>query len=168
MGRVFVGLGSNLGDRLHFLERAVSALEMLPGFRLLKRSFIYETEPVGLTEQPEFLNMVVELATSLPARELLKELKSVEQTLGRTATKRWGPREIDLDLLYHGDTVLDEDGFHIPHQEIPNRKFVLVPLNEIAPDFLDPRRKTAIATLLRQCKDTSKVQKATLTISPHF
>lgn len=168
MGRVFVGLGSNLGDRLHFLERAVSALEMLPGSRLLKRSFIYETEPVGLKEQSEFLNMAVELATSLPARELLKELKSIEQTLGRTATNRWGPREIDLDLLYDGNTVLDEEGLHIPHQEISNRKFVLVPLNEIAPDFLDPRLKTTVAALLRQCKDTSKVQKATLTTSQHF
>lgn len=160
MARVFIGLGTNLGDRLNFLRRALEEIRNLRQTILKNCSSIYETEPVGVKEQPRFLNMVVELDSSLSPRELFQHLKNIEQLLGRTKSERWGPREIDLDLLYYGDEVMNESELRLPHPEIAKRRFVLVPMKDIAAEFLDPLHKRTIAELLLCCSDTSAVRKS--------
>lgn len=159
MNRVFVGLGSNMGDRLGFLQKAVKALEDAPGLTLRSVSSVYETEPVGKKDQPQFLNAVVELSCSMAARECLAKLKETEHTIGRTPSERWGPREIDLDLLYFHDTIIDGPHLAVPHPGVAQRRFVLEPLAEIAADFIDPVRGRSIRELLESCTDVSSVVK---------
>lgn len=131
--RAFLGLGSNLGDRLANLVRAVGALNS-HGIEVGRVSSVYETDPVG-PPQPEFLNAVCEISTDLAPRDLLAVLKSIEKEIGRTHSERWGPREIDLDILLYGQTSIDEPGLVVPHPELTKRDFVLVPLLEIAADL---------------------------------
>lgn len=157
--RAFLGLGSNIGEREGWLTKAITALSGTSGITVVRKSSLYRTEPVGVKEQPEFLNMVLEVDTSSRPAELLRTVKSIEQQLGRTSSQRWGPREIDIDLLYYGDIVLNEPGLQIPHPEATKRRFVLVPLSEIAESFTDPLRKLSIAHLLKICPDTSGVRK---------
>ncbi len=164
--QIFVGLGSNVGDRFAFLQRAVGELARLERTKVGACSSVYETEPVGVKNQREFLNMVVQLETSLAPRELVLLLKSIELSLGRQATAKWGPREIDLDLLYYGDAVITEETLRIPHAELSHRRFVLVPLKEIAENFLDPLRKLTVGELLRVCSDTSSVRKTSRSFLP--
>ena len=163
--KVFISLGSNLGDRLQYMQRAVGAITQLPSTKVSTISSVYETEPVGEKNQPEFYNAVVELSTTLGPFELFKGLKGIEQSLGRTKTKRWGPREIDLDVLYYGTQVMDVTELSIPHPEIHNRRFVLVPLSEIAADFLDPATRQSVKQLLAQCVDTNTVATTSLKIN---
>ena len=113
--RVFVGLGSNLGDRLEYLKAAVAALRSSSAVEVVRTSSVYETKPVGGPEQPLFLNAVAELRTDLGPRDLLRRLQAIETEVGRTPGEPWGPREIDLDLLLFGTEVLDEDGLEVPH-----------------------------------------------------
>jgi 2-amino-4-hydroxy-6-hydroxymethyldihydropteridine diphosphokinase len=103
--------------------------------------------------------MVIELHTDMPSENFIQELKDIERTIGRTVSKRWGPREIDLDLLYYGSEVFNNDTLHVPHPEIANRRFVLVPMKEIAASFFDPLRHLTIAELLQRCADTNAVRK---------
>lgn len=131
--RAYIGIGTNLGDRVANLDRAVQALAML-GTVLVKSSF-YRTAPWGNLEQPWFLNAVVLLQTQLPPRELLVHMRDAEQRLGRTARERWGPREIDLDLLLYDDLEIDEPDLRVPHPYLRERAFVLVPLAEIDDRF---------------------------------
>jgi 2-amino-4-hydroxy-6-hydroxymethyldihydropteridine diphosphokinase len=159
MSRIFIGIGSNLGDRAAYLRRALSELEHLHLTTLKKYSSIYETEPVGVKEQPKFLNMVVEVDSLLRPEDLVRELKDIETRVGRTGHEHWGPREIDLDLLYYGGEMLNESALQVPHPEISNRRFVLVPLKEIAAEFQDPLRHLNIGELLQRCSDTSSVRK---------
>ena len=147
--RVFLGLGSNVGDRLRQIERAIEALASTPGVELVARSRIYETEPWGHREQPRFLNTVVEIRTALPPLELLRKLQEIEKALGRRLRERWGPREIDLDLLLYGDRVICDDELHVPHPHLHERAFVLVPLAELAPDVRHPQLCKEIPELLR-------------------
>lgn len=133
----FIGLGSNLGDRLSNLRRAVTKLTFTDRMDVLVASSVYETDPVG-PPQPDFLNAVVEIRTTLGPRELLDVLKDIEAALGRSEGARWGPREIDLDLLLYGDKQVNTAGLSVPHPEMTKRAFVLVPLAEIAPDVIVP------------------------------
>lgn len=165
--RVFIGLGSNLGERIQFLQKGIAALEAIPMTHIVAASSVYETEPVGLKEQPPFLNAVVEIQISLGPVELVKTLKAIEEQIGRTESVRWGPREVDLDLLCYGEKVLHEGRFIIPHPEIAKRKFVLVPLAEIAADFIDPSGALTIGELLSQCVDTSGVIKTHYKLEYH-
>jgi len=135
---VFVGLGSNLGDRRANLEAAVEKLAREPGVRVVRRSSLYETEPVGVADQPWFLNAVLEIETKLAAGELLRTLKRIERELGRRPGRRWGERLIDLDLLLYGEQPLAEPDLTVPHPEMWRRLFVLVPLAELAPDLRAP------------------------------
>jgi 2-amino-4-hydroxy-6-hydroxymethyldihydropteridine diphosphokinase len=128
--RAFVGLGSNLGDRLANLQRAVGLLAARNGVTVVASSRVYETAPVG-PAQPDYLNAVVEAATILGAREVLETCLSVEEELGRVRAERWGPRLIDLDLLLFGDQTIDEPGLTVPHPRMFERLFVLVPLVEL-------------------------------------
>jgi 2-amino-4-hydroxy-6-hydroxymethyldihydropteridine diphosphokinase len=159
MAQVFIGLGSNLGNRTKYLEQAVQALAGQNGILIKSVSSVYETEPVGVKEQPQFLNQVVELETTIEPSDLMKQLKTIEHAIGRTETERWGPREIDLDLLYYNSIVYNDEFLRVPHPEIANRRFVLVPMKEIAPSFVDPLRKQTVEELLHHCQDTSTVRK---------
>lgn len=135
---VYIGLGSNLGDRQANLEAAVERLRGVPGVRMLRRSRLYETEPVGVPDQPWFLNGVVEVETTLSPVELLSRLKRIETELGRRSGRRWGERLIDLDLLLYGDQSVNEDDLVVPHPEMWRRLFVLTPLAELTPNLRVP------------------------------
>ncbi|MFC3549782.1 2-amino-4-hydroxy-6-hydroxymethyldihydropteridine diphosphokinase [Lysobacter cavernae] len=134
----FVGLGSNLGDSVGTVRTALSALDTLAQTRLLRASRLYRTPAWGVTEQPDFINAVAMLETSLTPPALLAGLLAIEHRAGRDrradGSDRWGPRTLDLDLLLYGDAVVDEPGLHVPHPHLHERAFVLVPLVEIAPD----------------------------------
>jgi 2-amino-4-hydroxy-6-hydroxymethyldihydropteridine diphosphokinase len=129
---VWLALGSNLGDRAGYLEAARAALPKA-GITVVKASRVAETEPVGVRDQPRFLNQVLEVETSLEPRPLLDAVKNLEQQLGRTASERWGPREIDIDILTYGGRTVDEVGLHIPHAELQNRPFLLKLLEDLKP-----------------------------------
>jgi len=135
---VFLGLGSNLGDRLGNLARALEAAERLPDTRLLAVSEAVETEPWGLAEQPPFANAVARFASGLSAESLLRALKQIERQLGRTDAQRYGPRVIDIDLLLVGDEEWDTAELTVPHPRLHERAFVLVPLLEIEPSASAP------------------------------
>jgi 2-amino-4-hydroxy-6-hydroxymethyldihydropteridine diphosphokinase len=139
--RAYVGLGANLGDRERTLRAAVDALAAEEGIEVVSVSTLRETEPVGVGEQPRFLNGAVELETTLTARELLDRLLAVEQRFGRVRIPgEHGPRTLDLDLLLYGDEVIDEPGLTVPHPRLHERRFVLEPLAELAPGLVVPGR----------------------------
>lgn len=166
MGRVFVSLGSNIGDRLGFLQKAVDALGNAPGFKVKIASPVYETEPVGKKDQPQFLNAAAELDSLLSPDSVLVNLQQIERLVGRTPSQKWGPREIDLDLIYVGNLVVKSPMLRLPHPEVAMRRFVLTPLAAIAPDFVDPLRKRTLRDLLSTCPDVCEVVKTSWMI--HF
>ena len=143
MAKVFLGIGSNLGDRWANLERAVELLGARPQIEVLRISSFYETAPVGCTEQPDFLNAVALVETSLKPRELLQAILGIENQMGRLRTIRWGPRVIDIDILLYDGEQMDEEDLCIPHPRMMERGFVLRPLAEIAPDLILPDGRTA-------------------------
>lgn len=147
----FVGLGGNLGEVAATLRTATDALARLPGTRLLRASGLYRTPAWGLEQQPDFINGVVALETRLDPRELLDELLRIERESGRERDggPRWGPRTLDLDLLLHGDAVVDQPGLRLPHPHLHERAFALVPLLEIAADILIPGQGSARDALSR-------------------
>ncbi|MGE5618216.1 MAG: 2-amino-4-hydroxy-6-hydroxymethyldihydropteridine diphosphokinase [Sphingomonadaceae bacterium] len=133
----YLSLGSNVGDRLAHLRQAVDLLSATPGISVQRVAGVYETEPVGVEDQPWFLNTVVEVSTELAPRDLLSAVKAVERSVGRTPTFRWGPREIDVDIvLYEGVEVSDGD-LTVPHPRMRERLFVLLPLRELCPSWRD-------------------------------
>ena len=134
--RVFIALGTNLGDRHANLQEAKKALS--PSVEIVQESSIYQTEPWGYADQPDFYNQVIEVSTSLEPLELLALLKSIENNMGREKSFRNAPRIIDLDILLYGQHVLHEDNLHIPHPDLHKRAFVLVPMVEIAPELVHP------------------------------
>jgi 2-amino-4-hydroxy-6-hydroxymethyldihydropteridine diphosphokinase len=133
---VFLGLGANLGDRRANIECALALLAPVCG--PLRRAALYATPPWGDTDQPEYLNTVAQGHTSLSPRGLLAAVKDVERLVGRTATRRWGPRVVDVDILSYGGQVVDEPDLSIPHARLHERAFVLVPLAKLAPDWRHP------------------------------
>jgi len=145
--RVHLSLGSNLGDRRANLRAALQALGRLEGVELLTVSHCYETEPMGMADQPAFLNMAAEIETERVPLELLNAVKEIEDRLGRTPAPRWGPRVVDIDLILWGDQVMNSDALTLPHGEFRKRAFVLRPLAEIAPDAVDPVTGKTVAQL---------------------
>ena len=137
MARAFIGMGSNLGDSEKTIESAVAALQEA-GVKVLCRSSLIRTAPVGKTDQPDFLNGVIEIETEQRPRALLDLLMGVEDRLGRVRVERWGPRTIDLDILLYDDEIIHEPGLKVPHPRMHERSFVLQPLCEIAPDVRHP------------------------------
>ena len=149
MTRAYVGLGANLGQREETLGRAVELLGQAPGVDVVAVTELRETDPVGVVEQPRFLNGAVALETTLTARELLDLLLDVERELGRVRAERWGPRVVDLDLLLYGDATLDEPGLRVPHPRLHERRFALEPLAELDPDLAIPGRGRVSELLAR-------------------
>lgn len=143
----YLGLGSNLGDREEFLREAVRQLSENPRVEIAAISSFYETAPVGYTDQPDFINVVIKVKTTLSPQKLLEICLSTEKKIGRLRTIRWGPRVIDIDVLLYNDLKVDEKDLQIPHPRMLEREFVIRPLAEIAPDLILPNGKTARETL---------------------
>ncbi len=150
---ICLGLGSNLGDREGNIAAAVARLAAWPGVSVEKVSSLYETAPVGYTDQPDFLNAVIAVVTTLGPRELLTACLAVERGLGRERSVRWGPRTVDIDVLFYDDVVLDSDELTLPHPRFHERCFVLVPLAEIAGDAPVFAGKTAAELAAACCGD---------------
>lgn len=155
---VYVGLGSNVGDRLRSLATAVVKLGQLPSTAVTAVASIYATDPVGVEDQEEFLNSATKLCTELSLKDFHAGVKRIEQEIGRLERKRWGPREIDIDILLFGTEMGGQLGITVPHPEMTNRNFVLVPLAEIGGAVIHPRLKMTIETLKNQCTDHHAVR----------
>ena len=151
MAIVYIGIGSNLGNREENCEKAINLLSQ-KGIEVLKRSSFYETEPRGVKEQPKFINAALEVETDLEPEELLKTIKGIETDLGRVSGIRWGPRLIDLDILLYDDLTVKTDNLEIPHPGVKDRDFVLIPLSDIAPDKVHPVLKKSIKELLSEIR----------------
>jgi len=135
--KAFIAIGSNLGDRMKNIEIALKKMEDY-GLRIIKKSSIIETEPYGFKEQGKFLNGVILIETDLDPFELLNLLLNIEKEMGRERKIRWGPRNIDLDIIFYDDLIINTDNLKIPHPDAHNRTFVMGPLSEIDPDFVHP------------------------------
>jgi 2-amino-4-hydroxy-6-hydroxymethyldihydropteridine diphosphokinase len=146
-GRAFLSLGSNLEDREGNLRRALELLGATSGIEVAMVSSLYETRPVGVTEQPDFINLVAEVEASLDSHQLLRRCLEVENEMGRVREAHWGPRLIDVDVLLYGDEVSKDEELVLPHPEMLNRAFVLVPLLEIAPGLEMPDGRPVAAAL---------------------
>lgn len=157
MTTIYLSLGSNIGNRRQQLERAVELLSDTEGIRIVKTSSIYETAPVGGVAQDDFYNLCVTLNTSLTAQQVLAVCQSIEQQLARVRKIHWGPRTIDLDILLVEDQVIDEPTLQVPHPYMLDRSFVLIPLNEIAPDAVHPLAQQKISELVYDDPEVRKL-----------
>ena len=146
--RAFIGAGANLGEPVRQIRQALDELKKSPGVRLGAVSSLYRTQPMGPIAQPPFVNAVFSLECGISAQELLALLLSVEEKMGRIRRERWGPRVIDLDLLFFDEAIICEQGLEVPHPRLHERRFVLTPLVEIAPDIIHPVLKKSAFDLL--------------------
>lgn len=146
MALIHISIGSNIGDRQANCRNAIERLKD-KGIFVIKASSMYETKPWGVEKQADFINIAVEAETPLLPKQLLKALKEIEKEMGRQESIKWGPRMIDLDILFYDDAVIDTEYLHIPHQLLHKRNFVLMPLLEIAPDKVHPALKKTVRQL---------------------
>jgi 2-amino-4-hydroxy-6-hydroxymethyldihydropteridine diphosphokinase len=158
MINVFLLLGSNLGNRELFLQQAVQLIEQNVA-PVTQASGIYETQSWGKTDEPDYLNQVVQLITELPAQIVLERILDIEIILGRKRDVKWGSRIIDIDILFYGDKIINEPGLIVPHPELHNRRFTLEPLGELAPDLIHPVLKKSVLELKKELKDGLIVKK---------
>lgn len=149
---VYLGLGSNVGDREEYIEQAVFLIGKLKGSEILRRSANYETEAEGNADQPAFINCVVEIKTTIPPHKLLEETQNIENALGREREIEWGPRTIDIDILLYGNQIISEDKLQIPHALMHERLFVLQPLKELVPRLMHPVLEKTITALYDERK----------------
>lgn len=153
---IYLLLGTNLGDRIQMLNRAIDLIAERVGTVVLQSS-LYETAPWGVTDQPDYLNQVLTVDTKLKPEELLVQTQAIEQELGRVRLAKWGARVIDIDILYYDQFILQTDTLTIPHPFLHQRRFTLVPLDEVAPDFIHPILHKTTRELLAECEDRSEV-----------
>jgi 2-amino-4-hydroxy-6-hydroxymethyldihydropteridine diphosphokinase len=156
--KTYLLLGSNLGNRAENLHYAVREISRLCG-PIITTSAIYETAPWGEADQPWFFNQVIEIHTALPPEDLLKQLQHIETAAGRVRHKKWGPRILDIDILYYGEHPVLTGQLTVPPAALPHRRFALVPLAELAPNLVLPRFGCTVKELLEQCTDTLTVRK---------
>ena len=153
---IYLLLGSNLGNRIELLNNAIKNIGIHLG-QISEISKLYETAPWGISEQPAFLNQVVKIKSNLLPMELLAKIQFIETDMGRVRHEKWGERKIDIDILYYNDLIFDSTELKIPHPEIQNRRFTLVPLVELAPEFMHPKLLLNNAKLLNECDDSLSV-----------
>ena len=158
MNTAYISLGSNMGDRESYLEKAINILGSHGKIEVTKRSSMYETDPVGFTEQDQFLNMVIEIRTSLSPETLLHQCLQVEIDLGREREFKWGPRIIDLDILLFNHETIEAENLLIPHPRMQERAFVLIPLLEVAPSIEHPSFNAPLAEFLDEIPDKEGVR----------
>lgn len=151
MNRVYIAFGSNIGDRYDIVNKAFKLIEENK-MKIIKISNIYETEPYGYKDQPPFINGVILVETYLSCRQVLEKLLSIEKALGRERIVRWGPRTIDLDIIFYNDEIYNEDDLVVPHIDMKNREFVLKPLCDISPEFVHPIFKKSVLELYNELK----------------
>jgi len=156
---VYIGIGSNLGDKIGQCERAIAEILRVDQHKLLAKSSLFKTKPIGDTSQDWFVNGVIKIETDLEPLELLQVLQEVESRLGRRKTSRWGPRTIDLDILFYDDEEVQMENLQIPHPLLHERQFVLIPLAEIDRGFVHPVLKRSIGELLEDLKENQGVKK---------
>ena len=157
----FIAIGSNMDSPADNCIEAANLLDGHPAISVSDRSSLYETEPFGKNDQDWFINSVVEVTTHLSPELLFKACLAIEKEMGRVREEKWGPRVIDLDILFYDDFVFKERGLEIPHPGIAERSFVLEPMNEIAPDFVHPKLKKSIETLLEEIENPQQVNRLT-------
>lgn len=162
MATAYLGLGSNLGDKKQNLTQALRLLSSR--VKIMKMSSVYETEPVGYSEQPLFFNIVCQVSTTLSPQELLRFAKEIEYQMGRKASFRNAPRIIDIDMLFYDDQIIHTEELTVPHPHLTERAFVLVPFAEIGPGFVHPEKKKNIAQLLNNLEPVTGVQRLSETI----
>ena len=153
----YIGIGSNLGEKVENCRRAIEAIGSDARNRVVGCSRLFRTEPVGKKDQEWFINGVAAVETAMSPRELLEFLLAVEKKMGRNRIERWGPRIIDLDILFFGDRVLNEKGLQIPHPRLHERRFVMVPLKDIAPDLVHPIFQRTVSQILGELNATDEV-----------
>lgn len=154
--QAFILLGTNLGDRINNLEKARNEIDLKIG-KVIKTSNLYETAPWGITDQPSFINQVLQVSTCLKAEKILSLVLKIELDMGRKREIKWGSRLIDIDILYFGNKIIKKQELTVPHPFLQERRFTLVPLAEIAPDFIHPILQNTNSELLEKCEDDSNV-----------
>ena len=158
MSKAYLLIGGNLGNRKENLSKAIELINEQCGI-VTNASSLYETAAWGITDQPSFLNQALEISTQLNARQLMRKVLRVEKIMGRVRKEKLGPRSIDIDILFYENEVHDIRFLKIPHPELQNRRFVLVPLAEISPELQHPALKRSVAELLEECPDNLEVKK---------
>lgn len=157
MTSIYLLLGTNLGNKIKNLEK-VRELLVSNRVTIRRESSIYETAAWGIEDQPTFLNQVVEIETAKTPDKLLDLTQEIEKKIGRVRKEKWGERLIDIDILYYGDSIIDQEDLQVPHPEIQNRRFTLVPMVDIAQDFVHPQLLVSQEALLKACEDTLEVK----------
>lgn len=155
MSKAWIGIGSNLGDRLDYIRQALGFMDALPETSVLRVSSVYDTEPEGNASQPRYLNAVAEVETAFEPREFLRKLGDIEERCGRVRREVWGPRTLDLDLLIFGDLVIESEELTVPHPRASNRAFVLVPMAELEPWLVVPGIGETVTTIIGRLGDVT-------------
>lgn len=156
---VYLSLGSNIGNRLYYLQSAVEKLKSHPKIQIQCTSHIYETEPLYIKNQGDYLNCVVQIRTDLQCKILLEKVQKIEEELGRIRNNvRFAPRTIDIDIIFYGNQIINQENLQVPHKRYSERRFVLVPLNEIAPELVCPKTHKSVKHILAICQDNSTIR----------